>query len=191
MPDYRLPAAVLMLLTLLIGFMPLPIDPDLWFHLADGEYILGSHHVPTTDPFSFTRDGSVWMPHSWLFDMGTALSWHHVGPRATEAIMALAFMLAAILSFSLLCSRGVTPLTAAVACAGLAIAAGNTRGVRPQVLSMLLCGYLILLCVRHRYRPRRILLVAMPAIFFLWAQLHAACVMGLMAVAAWLCGRWF
>jgi hypothetical protein len=178
-----------MLLTLLIGFMPMPVDPDLWFHLAGGERIVATGQVPRGDPFSFTRENAMWVPHSWLFDVGTALSWHHLGPRATEAVMALVFMLTAILSFSLLCGRGVVPLTAAVVCAGLAIAAGNTRGARPQVFSLLLCNVVILLCVQHRHRPRRLLLVAMPVVFLLWAQLHAGCVMGLAGVAAWLGGR--
>src|SRR5215470_7640854 len=30
------------------------VDPDLWWHLKNGENILATHHWPTTDSFSFT-----------------------------------------------------------------------------------------------------------------------------------------
>jgi len=183
------PAVVLLLLALAIGFMPLPWDPDLWFHLADGAYILTHGTIPKTDPFSFTAAGQLWVPHSWLFDVGAAAVWTHWGPRAAEAVMAVAFMLTVAISFSILVNRGVNPVWAVAICLGLAIAAGNTRGIRPQVFSLLMCNLMIILLVKHQYRPGVRLLVFMPALFLIWAQLHGAAVMGLVVAGVWLAGR--
>jgi len=38
-------------------------DPDLWWHLRTGQWIVENGHVPHTDPFSFTRGGSPWVSH--------------------------------------------------------------------------------------------------------------------------------
>src|SRR6202521_1444292 len=42
------------------------IDPDVWWHVAVGEKILATHHLPTTDPYSFTVSGAPWMAYEWL-----------------------------------------------------------------------------------------------------------------------------
>jgi hypothetical protein len=36
------------------------VDPDLWWHLRTGQWIVETGHVPHTDPFSFTRQGRPW-----------------------------------------------------------------------------------------------------------------------------------
>jgi hypothetical protein len=184
-------ATILVGLTALVGFMALPADADLWFHLADGDYILAHGRVPQTDPFSFTRVGELWVPHSWLFDVGVTLAWNKLGPRAAEAIMAGVFVLCVLLSFGLLTARRVPVLVALVVCAALAVGAGNTRGLRPQVFSLLFTNLVIVLLVLHRQRPGRRILVALPPLFLLWAQVHGACIMGLVVGVIWLAGRVF
>ena len=180
---------VLVLLSLHLGFVPIARDPDLWFHLADGRHILATHAVPDTDPFSLTRQGQLWVPHSWLFDIGVSLSWQWMGPRATEAVMAVVYMMTMMVSLGLLAARGVKPAVALGVCVALAIMAGNTRGIRPQVFSLLAFSLVVLLLVRHRYHPSRRILLTMPPIFLVWAQVHSACVMGLVAVGVWSIGR--
>jgi hypothetical protein len=186
-----MPVVLLGLLTLLVGFMPIPWDPDLWFHLADGDYILSHHAVPQADPFSFTRPGALWVPHSWLFDVGASWSWHHLGPRATEACMAVVFAVTALVSYRILRTAGVAPLPAVGICLAAAIGAGNTRGIRPQVLSLLLCNVVILMLVGHARIPRWRPVFLLPGIFLLWAQVHGAVVLGLAVVGVWLAGRSF
>ncbi len=183
------PLALVFLLCLAIGFQPLPFDPDLWFHLAGGQAVLDNLAVPDADPFSFTRAGESWIPHSWLFDAFLALGWNVWGPRMLEAGAAAAFAACFLLSFAILTRQRVAPLTAVALCLGLAIAAGNTRGLRPQLLSLLLCNLLIWLLGRHRESPSRRLVVLAPLLFLLWAQIHAACVLGLIVIAVWLAGR--
>jgi hypothetical protein len=200
-----LPAGIVAVLALVIGFQPMPRDPDLWFHLAGGEYVLSHWTVPDTDPFSFTKQGEPWVPHSWLFDVGVALGWQYLGPRATEAVFALVFAAAMLIVFSLLvgerrsingrlgaATRGhsrVPPVMAMGVCLALAIAAANARGLRPQTLSLLLCVVVIAMLVRHRAAPSRRIVLIVPIVFLFWAQVHAACVMGLVVIGVWLAGR--
>ena len=44
-------------------------DPDLWWHLRTGQWIVETGHVPHSDPFSFTRAGHAWVSHEWLSEV--------------------------------------------------------------------------------------------------------------------------
>ena len=46
-----------------------PSDPDVWWHLRTGEWILQHHAVPHVDPFSATAAGKPWQAYSWLFEV--------------------------------------------------------------------------------------------------------------------------
>lgn len=44
-------------------------DPDVWWHLRSGEWILQHHALLQTDPFSSVAAGRPWRAYSWLFDI--------------------------------------------------------------------------------------------------------------------------
>ena len=45
------------------------LDPDLWWHLRTGQWIVDTGHIPHADPFSFTRTGHAWVSHEWLSEV--------------------------------------------------------------------------------------------------------------------------
>src|SRR5918992_3579861 len=48
----------------------LPVeDPDLWWHLRTGLWIIEHGHVPMEDPFSSYGMGKTWIAYSWLFEL--------------------------------------------------------------------------------------------------------------------------
>src|SRR3954452_7510426 len=58
---------------LLLAFVGLvillaPTDPDVWWHLRNGQLILDSG-VPHSDVFSFTAYGRIWIVHEWLAEV--------------------------------------------------------------------------------------------------------------------------
>lgn len=44
-------------------------DPDVWWHLRSGEWILQHWAVPQTEPFSCFGAGKPWAAYSWLFEV--------------------------------------------------------------------------------------------------------------------------
>src|SRR5262245_46053947 len=44
-------------------------DPDYFWHLKTGEYIVAHMSVPSGDPFSYTFQGRPWAPSEWLFEV--------------------------------------------------------------------------------------------------------------------------
>src|SRR5262245_42984124 len=45
------------------------IDPDIWWHLQTGRWIIEHGTVPQTDPFSAYGMGKLWLAYSWLFEV--------------------------------------------------------------------------------------------------------------------------
>ena len=45
------------------------VDPDIWWHLRTGQWIVDHAQVPATDPFSAYGDGKRWIAYSWLFEI--------------------------------------------------------------------------------------------------------------------------
>jgi len=52
-----------------IAIMTPIIDPDIWWHLRTGQWIVEHGAVPTTDPFSSYGMGKPWIAYSWLFEV--------------------------------------------------------------------------------------------------------------------------
>jgi len=44
-------------------------DYDLWWHLAEGRWIVEHRALPTTDVFSYTAAGRPWLAYSWLAEV--------------------------------------------------------------------------------------------------------------------------
>lgn len=41
-------------------------DPDTWWHLAAGKYMVENRTIPHQDIFSWTVAGQPWITHEWL-----------------------------------------------------------------------------------------------------------------------------
>jgi hypothetical protein len=163
------------------------LDPDLWWHLANGRYILG-HGIPATDVYSFTAAGHVWVVHEWLADV--VMYWLHgrVGLSGL-VVLAAAVVAGAALAIQRLLRAGGLGQSSAVLLAGvLALASSPSWGARPQIINLLLAGLLCLLLLGYRRRPGRWVLWLIPG-FAVWANLHSAYLFGAGLVVAFAIGE--
>ena len=81
-----------------------PLDPDMWWHLETGEYII-ENGIPYQDPpFSFTMVDKEWITHEWLVDVMMFAIYDWVGLVG----LALFFAMIVAISFALalLCECG-------------------------------------------------------------------------------------
>ena len=46
-------------------------DPDIWWHMRTGEWIVQHHAIPRVDIFSGPNAGKPWQAYSWLFELLT------------------------------------------------------------------------------------------------------------------------
>lgn len=61
--------AVLYLLPAVWILLPVVFDPDIWWHLQTGKWIMEHGTLPATDPFSAYGEGKPWVAYSWLFEI--------------------------------------------------------------------------------------------------------------------------
>jgi len=55
--------------TMLIAAIQPVTDPDFWWHVTTGNWILSHHAVPRTDLFTYTVSGHRWITHEWLSEV--------------------------------------------------------------------------------------------------------------------------
>src|SRR5271170_7087996 len=146
-------------------------DPDLWWHLRTGQWIVETGHVPHSDPFSFTRSGHAWVSHEWLSEVVFYQLWKHGGAAALIVFSAIVTTTGFMLLYLRCLSRGVKGHWAAAATVLGALASAPSWGVRPQMFTFTFASLLLFLINRGEDRPR--LLFWIPPLFLLWLNLHA------------------
>ncbi len=171
-------------------------DPDIWWHIRTGEWILQNHAVPRLDPFSVAA--SPWVAYSWAFDLLANLffrRWHLAG------LLALTIVLTLVVSAALWALvRRTQPdfVKAAALTIAALIAMSPLYAPRPWMFSIALFAVQLklLLATRDDGNWRRLLWL--PPLYAVLANIHvqfvyALMVLGLAALApsvqAWLPGR--
>ncbi len=152
------------------------VDPDLWWHLRTGQWIVGTGHVPHADPFSFTRPGHAWVSHEWLSDLVFYELWKHGGAAALIVFSAIVTTAGFMLLYLRCLPYGEKKHWAAAATVLGALASAPSWGVRPQMFTFTLASLLLWLVESGEGRPR--LLLWIPPLFLLWLNLHAGFALG-------------
>ena len=175
--------AVILLLGLLAMTARNAVDPDLWWHLRTGEWIVETGTIPHSDPFSFTRQGSPWVSHEWLSEVAFYELWRYGGAGGLIIFSALVTTAGFLLLYRRCPEK---PAGAAIAVAIGALAAAPAWGVRPQMFTFALTSLMLWLVERAEQRPA--LLLCVPPLFLLWLNLHAGFALGPALLLAWMIG---
>src|SRR5271155_917171 len=185
----RLRAGHIFLAVLFLGLFAMAArnatDPDLWWHLKTGQFIVEHKSVPRTDPFSYTRAGERWVAHEWLteillYELERGAGWGGL-------IVGFAAILCAVF-FLLYLRCGPHPYIAGLATLCAAWATVPVWGVRPQVISLLFTSLWLLILERSERTPK-FLWSTLP-LTFVWVNLHAGFALGLALSALFLVGEW-
>jgi hypothetical protein len=154
-------------------------DPDVWWHLRTGRWMVEHRAVPATDCFSQYGQGKPWVAYSWLAELllyGLCQAFGIFGLRIFLATMALA-ILAALYAMlrRLQPNHRLTAMMTLVAAIGMF----TLFSPRPWLLSILFFIIeLDLLLTASRSGNRRLLWWLLP-LFALWANVHIQCMTGL------------
>lgn len=149
-------------------------DPDVWWHLKTGELITETHHVPHTDPFSFTHYGQPWVNHEWLSDLLIYDLYHLAGWGGLIILFALISTATLMIAYAR--SPGRPYIAAAVTVLGAA-ASAPTWGVRPQTISLLF-GSIFLWLVERSAKRASLIWWTVP-LTLLWVNLHGGYALGI------------
>jgi hypothetical protein len=156
-------------------------EPDVWWHLRTGAWILHNHAFPHNGLFS-QYSWRPWMAYSWGYEVLLATLYKILGLRAIPVYLMGMKIAIAVMAYKL--ARGARAgFWPAVVLATAAQYAMPDLQPRPGLFSILLFGIELLLLFRSRHIGSARPLHWLPLVFLLWANLHIQFIYGLLALA--------
>jgi hypothetical protein len=165
----------------------LNFDGDLPRHILAGRLILQTHHVSTTDIFSFRTVGYPSIPHEWLSQVLFAGVYNWLGLNGIVLLTALTIMLTwSIVYYEAL--RKSNSFFAAMIFTVLAVGASQIHVLpRPHILTYILIATWIALLERiDEHKPYA--WWPLPLLMLLWVNSHGMFVLGILIWGIYLAG---
>lgn len=153
-------------------------DPDTLWHIAIGQEILKTGHIPQTDIYSHTLNGTPYISKDWLSEILLACAYNLLGFSGVFLITSLSVTL----TFGLLASELSKKLSCTVVlilCFSTLILLGNHLLCRPHVLIfplVLMWTIGLLRSAETATCPSIFLLL----ILFFWSNMHGSFILGIL-----------
>jgi hypothetical protein len=156
------------------------MDPDIWWHLRVGQWVVEHHSVPFTDPFSSYGLDRPWVAYSWFYEVLVFRLYSVFGLAGIVAYRAaLAVAIVAALHH-LIRRREPRFLVATGLTAAAALAVAPLCNERPWLFTILLTTLTLDLLLDLRAGRGSRWAYLLPFVFVLWANLHIQFVYGLL-----------
>ncbi len=190
----RLPLLLCFVVAFAFGIKGLR-EPDLWWQIKTGQWILENHRVPTQDVFSYTYTGHEWINIKWGFEVLAALLSNSLGP---ESIFLLQALVGCLIVYLLLKAAKAGSLNGAVLAQNpavlvmllLTLLVAEYRFIgRPEMFSHALAIAFLGILLNNRKEETKQLWWLVP-LQLLWTNLHEAFGMGLVLTAIFAVGAW-
>jgi len=157
-------------------------DTDLFWHLATGDQIRRTGHVPHSEPFSYTALGLPWVDIHWLYQVGVSYLKEVGGFGAVHAATAL--LVGSLFAFLYRRGRRLAGRTGVVAVLLLATLACQERFLtRPEVaswwfLAATLAGLEAALDAPTKRGRRAVLWIVLPLLQVVWVNVQVLFALG-------------
>ena len=179
--DLPILAAAVVFIVVMFSGANLLNDPDTYWHLATGEWIL-ANGFPHSDPFSSTYAGEPWIAKEWLSQIIYALVYRLGGWTAIAVLAAASFAVSfAVLARALQRNLALIPV---VVCLSVAFVLAAPHALaRPHLLAMPVMIAWVAGLVHSLDRNRAPPFALLP-LMVLWANLHGSFLLGVLLVGA-------
>jgi len=168
-------------------------EPDMWWQLLTGRWMLENGEVTKTDMFSYTMEGTKWVNVKWLYEVLIAFLEKGMGPHAVMFLQSVVnvvivyMLLRVLLSITKHLGEQVSTLFSTVAVLlFLAICEFRMAG-RPEMISHLFAAvYMFILWQSKDFSWKRIWwLVPLQC---LWANMHEGYPVGMAMIGVYIGG---
>src|SRR5258708_32029485 len=167
-------------------------DPDFFWHLRVGQWILDHHMIPTHDLFTFTVPEHRFVAHEWLSEVIMAVLTGLFGLGGVTIYFAI-ITWGGFLGILRTVHAGY--LIAGIGLAIGSLAGGPIWGPRTQMITFAFVVVLLLWLRRFRDSHDRRWLYPIPVLFVFWVNLHAGFTIGLVFLIVTVAGEsarnWF
>ena len=164
------------------------IDPDVWWHIKTGEFILATRRWFTADPYSYTAAGAPWMSCEWLGDVLLAAVYRTTGVPGLYLLLVALGSAVALGLYALAALRSKNCKAALFAAALLLPLTGPSFNLRPQMLGYLFLVLTLIIMERFRQGKARSIWL-LPPLFMIWVNTHGSWIIGIGVVGLYIaCG---
>ena len=152
-------------------------DPDFWWLLRGGRYMVETRSLASTDPFSATAYGAEWLNHAWGFELLAYGVYALAGTTGVILLQGIVVAAAFGVLFGLLRREGLgLGWSLGVLSLG-ALATHGFWGPRPQLVTYLILALFVRTLADYQAgRANR--LWWLPVLTAAWANLHAGFIAG-------------
>jgi hypothetical protein len=150
-------------------------DPDFWWHIRIGQWMVENGHLPSTDVFTYTAQGHIWTDHEYLTEVLMWLIYSKVGAFGISVFFGLITYAGFYVMY-----RQVRRRPFVIVALGLAlgaVAGAPIWGPRAQMITFALTC-LELYWLQGYLSGRSRSLQFFPLVMALWANLHGGWVIG-------------
>ena len=164
------------------------VDPDLWWHITAGRWMIANVDVPTVDLWTMFGRGRPWLAYSWSNEIlfaGVDLLWGVKGLLVLKIVVAISLAFSLCYCLSKVASNwfvgSLLGVYATVACYW-------HFTLRPQSLVWIVFAWLLYAVSRSRLDGSGSTMgIRLVLLMSLWANSHLSSILGIVAVAGWLC----
>lgn len=158
-------------------------DPDVWWQMRTGEWILQHGAMPHTDPFSSYAAGMPWEAYSWLFDLILLQLYKWLGLVGIAVFTATMAVLVAVALHRLIRRLQADFTIAVFLTLAASFAISRLDAPRSWWFSILFFALEVDVLMHARKTGKIRELVCLPFIYALWANLHIQFIDGLVVLA--------
>lgn len=176
-----------LLLALLAAAVNPMQDPDFFWHLRVGDWIMAHQAIPHHDLFTYTIGDRPWVAHEWLTELVVAALFRNTGLGGVVAAYGALVWLGFLLMYR--APRPAHYLLRGAALLVCVAVAAPILGPRTQMVTFTMSAAVVLLLRRYRQTRSRRWLYPLPALFGLWANSHAGFLVGLAILAIFAVGE--
>lgn len=188
----RLPYIICYLCAFALGMKQLR-DPDIWWQLVNGRWMLDNGSISNVDTFSYTAAGKSWVNVNWLYQVVIAVLERGMGPHVVMLLQSLVnvavvyMLLRMMLLFNQQLGKGLSTLfTTASVLLFLGVSEFSMVGSPEMVCLLLTAAYMLILWRSHDYSFKKI--VWLIPLQCLGANMHEGFIIGLILVALYVVG---
>jgi hypothetical protein len=157
------------------------VDPDIWWHIRTGDWILAHHAVPRYAIFSQHLE-RPWIAYSWLFDVIVSGVEHRFGLAGIPGFL-ICLQVFISLTFLIAIRHFARSFWWSWLIASLAIYAFYVNPLRSLLFTLLFFTLELVLIFEAERRAEDKLLFWTAPLFFLWANFHIQFIHGLFVLA--------
>lgn len=196
----KISVIITLFVTIFLTFLRIKLwDYDFWYHISSGRYIISTVSLPDKDPFSYTSnleenknqfpewENSV-LKHYWLSQVIFYLIYDNAGANGIIILRSLLLALTIVIVFWRLQRWSVSFPVSFISVFSLYVLLLAATGERPVLFTFLFTALTFFILEDFKSKKDKRIFLLLP-LMFLWSNLHAGFIVGVIIIAVFMLGE--